>query len=189
MVQRKIDTWTLCPPDYPIILAGSTGSRGTTQMLMQAVAALPQGAVVLPGYDFDTPDAVWSAMGDAMLSEDHPQYRFQRAAVCPRPWRRAPMDAAEPASPERARLVSLALRPAPITDQWLDEGPSLTGIGRAMEDVTLIEAPSHRIEALSIAMRLREAAETGQTAALITPDRGLTRRGGRSAGPLGHHPR
>ncbi|WP_281967099.1 double-strand break repair protein AddB [Roseovarius nanhaiticus] len=176
VVQRKIDTWTLCPPDYPIILAGSTGSRGTTQMLMQAVAALPQGAVVLPGYDFDTPDAVWSAMGDAMLSEDHPQYRFRalRSVLglgdVPR-W-----TSAEPASPERARLVSLALRPAPITDQWLDEGPSLTGIGRAMEDVTLIEAPSHRIEALSIAMRLREAAETGQTAALITPDRGLTRR-------------
>ena len=176
VVQRKIDTWAAAPPAYPVILAGSTGSRGTTQMLMQAVARLPQGAVVLPGYDFDTPEAVWEAMGDAMLGEDHPQYRFQalRRALglgdVPR-WTDA-----QPPSAARARLVSLALRPAPITDQWLDEGPSLKGIGAAMQGVTLIEAPSHRIEALTIAMRLREAAETGQTAALITPDRGLTRR-------------
>ena len=176
VVLRKIAQWQAAPPQHPVILAGSTGSRGTTQLLMQAVARLPQGAVVLPGYDFDTPDHVWGAMGDAMLSEDHPQYRFQalRSALeladVPR-W-----TAARPPSEARARLVSLALRPAPITDQWLDEGPKLDGIAHAMDGVTLIEAPSHRIEALTIAMRLREAAETGQTAALITPDRGLTRR-------------
>ena len=41
--------------------------------------------------------------------------------------------------------------------------------------MTLVTAPSPRAEALAIAMRLREAAETGQTAALITPDRMLTR--------------
>lgn len=176
VIERIIQRWQDAPPEHPVLLAGSTGSRGTTQMLMQAVAQLPQGAVILPGYDFDTPAHVWDSMGDAMLSEDHPQYRFQALR------RALDVDAttrwsdAEPASPARARLVSLALRPAPITDQWLDEGPELTDIPKAMEGVTLIEAPSHRIEALTIAMRLREAAETGQTAALITPDRSLTRR-------------
>ncbi|MFX0542341.1 double-strand break repair protein AddB [Roseovarius sp. S4756] len=176
VIERMIARWEDAPPQHPVLLAGSTGSRGTTQMLMQAVARLPQGAVILPGYDFDTPEHVWASMSDAMLSEDHPQYRFQalRNALglddVPR-W-----TLAQPASPARAKLVSLALRPAPITDQWLDEGPRLDGIAKAMDSVTLIEAPSHRIEALTIAMRLREAAETGQTAALITPDRGLTRR-------------
>ena len=40
---------------HPVIVAGSTGSRGTTALLMQAVARLPQGALVLPGFDFDLP--------------------------------------------------------------------------------------------------------------------------------------
>ena len=176
VVERMIQRWQDKPPQHPVLLAGSTGSRGTTQMLMQAVAKLPQGAVILPGYDFDTPDHVWESMGDAMLSEDHPQYRFQALRKALDLGEVPPWTGAQPPSPARARLVSLALRPAPITDQWLDEGPQLKGIQEAMEGITLIEAPSHRIEALTIAMRLREAAETGQTAALITPDRSLTRR-------------
>ncbi len=176
VVERIARHWQEAPPPHPVLLAGSTGSRGTTQMLMRAVSGLPQGAVILPGHDFDMPDHVWGALDDPMLSEDHPQYRFHalRAALGLRRVER--WTQARPPSPARARLVSLALRPAPITDQWLEEGPALTGIPEAMDGVTLLEAPSHRIEALCIAMRLREAAETGQTAALITPDRSLTRR-------------
>ena len=55
--------------------------------------------------------------------------------------------------------------------------------------MTLIEAPRPRNEALAIALRLRKAAEEGQTAALITPDRMLTRQVGGRAGPLGHRAR
>ncbi|MCZ4354376.1 double-strand break repair protein AddB [Roseovarius aestuarii] len=175
VILDTIAAWQRNPPTHPIILAGSTGSRGSTHLLMQAIARLPQGAVVLPGYDFDMPQTVWDTLGDAMLSEDHPQYRFQalRQALSlsdvPRWTEKSPPSSA------RARVVSLALRPAPITDQWLEEGPNLQDIGAAMSGVTLLEAPSQRHEALCIAMRLRQAAEEGQTAALITPDRGLTR--------------
>ena len=176
VVQRTTDAWQKSPPQHPILLAGSTGSRGTTQLLMRAVARLPQGAVILPGYDFDMPARVWGALDDPMLSEDHPQYRFHALSAGLNLDRVERWTDAQPASPARARLVSLALRPAPITDQWLEEGPGLTGIAEAMEDVTLLEAPSQRIEAQGIALRLRAAAEHGQTAALITPDRGLTRR-------------
>ena len=70
--------WATRPPTDPVILAGSTGSRGTTALLMQAVARLPQGAVVLPGFDFDLPAAVWDSMDDALTAEDHPQFRFRR---------------------------------------------------------------------------------------------------------------
>ena len=45
---------------------------------MQAVARLPQGALVLPGFDFDLPGQVWSGMDDALTAEDHPQFRFRR---------------------------------------------------------------------------------------------------------------
>ena len=69
------------PPTHPVIIAGSTGSRGTTAQLMQAVARLPQGAVVLPGFDFDMPNAVWAQLSDSLTGEDHPQFRF--AALLP----------------------------------------------------------------------------------------------------------
>ena len=75
-VETLIARWQQTPPDHPVILAGSTGSRGTTLMLMKAVARLPQGAVVLPGYDLDQPEWVWSHLSGPAGSEDHPQFRF-----------------------------------------------------------------------------------------------------------------
>ncbi len=177
VVENLIERWQMTPPQHPILLAGSTGSRGTTLLLMQAAARLPQGAVILPGYDFDQPDHVWSGMDDALTSEDHPQHRFRRLmrelGLSPGDIHRWTNE--EAPSSARNRLVSLALRPAPVTDAWMSEGPILTDIRPALENVTLVEAQSPRAEALAIALRLRQAAETGQTAALITPDRMLTR--------------
>ena len=165
------------PPQDPIIVAGSTGSRGATMRLIEAVAALPKGMIVLPGFDFDMPDSVWSDLSDPMTAEDHPQFRFRvladRLGIAPADVRRWPGISAP--RPTRNAIVSLALRPAPVTDQWLAEGPDLPDIVSAMADVTLVEASSMRDEALAIAMRLRQAAEEGRTAALITPDRMLSR--------------
>src|SRR6056297_4194418 len=112
-----------------------------------------------------------------MTSEDHPQYRFVRfaqgAGIAPQDI--SPWSDDTPPHPARNALVSLALRPAPVTDQWLRDGPNLRDLAPAIADVTLIEAQSTRTEALAIAMRVRQAAEDGQTAALITPDRTLSR--------------
>ncbi len=169
--------WRANEPSDPVILAGSTGSRGATLILMEAIARLSQGAVVLPGFDFDLPEAVWQGMGHALYSEDHPQYRFKvvmdrlgvgNADV------QAWSDASAP-NPERNKAISLALRPAPVTDQWRIEGPRLSDLSKAMSEVTLIEAPSPRAEAETIALRMRLAIDEGKTAALITPDRMLTR--------------
>lgn len=184
VVERLAERWGTNPPEHPVILAGSTGSRGTTMLLMQAIAKLPQGALVLPGFDFEMPLPVWETLGaalngqgDSLSGEDHPQFRFCRlmhALAIDRdnikPWH----DVAPPC-PKRNELVSLALRPAPVTDQWLSDGPKLGEIEPATTALTLIEAPSVREEALAIALRLREAAEEGVTAALISPDRLLTR--------------
>lgn len=178
VVLNLIDQWQENPPQHPVILAGSTGSRGTTLLLMQAIARLPQGAVVLPGFDFDQPNHVWEQLSkDKLPSEDHPQYRFHKLLsdldLAPRdviPWTDE-----LPVSPERNRLLSLALRPAPVTDAWMSEGPKLTGLDKATQALTLVEAPNPRTEALAVALRLRQAAENGQAAALITPDRMLTR--------------
>ncbi len=177
VVERLIKNWSLNQPKHPIILAGSTGSRGATHRLMTAISQLDQGAVVLPGFDFDMPASVWASMDDALSSEDHPQFRFHRLMndLNATPNDIQPWTAAAAPSPARNALVSLALRPAPVTDQWMDEGGLLQNLDTATQDITLIEAPSARSEAGAIALRLRKAVQDGQTAALVTPDRSLTR--------------
>ena len=78
---------------------------------MQAVAALPNGLIVLPGFDFDLPAHGWNSLysGD-MPIEDHPQFRFRRLlddlGLTPDAVQR--WTKAEPASPARNAIVSLA---------------------------------------------------------------------------------
>lgn len=177
VIEELTALWANTPPTDPIIVAGSTGSRGATALFMKAVAALPLGAVILPGYDFSMPAECWDDLSDALTAEDHPQFRFRRLlADAGLPMTAVRRWSAEiPVCEDRNRLVSLALRPAPVTDQWLSEGPDLAGIETACADLTLVEAPTPRSEALAIALRLLKAAGDGQTAALVTPDRLLTR--------------
>ena len=159
-------------PAGPVIVAGSTGSHGATRLFMQAVATLPEGAVILPGYDALTPAPLWDALdrGEA----DHPQARFAPlVAACgaPRPW-----TAAAPADPARNALVSLALRPAPVTDQWVAEGAALGDLVAATRQMTLIEADHPAAEAAAIAALIRAAVQDGRAVTLIAADRTLTRR-------------
>ena len=178
VAQRLAEEWSATPPSHPVLVAGSTGSRGATALFMRAVAQLPQGAVILPCVDFDLPPHVWARLGDVLTTQDHPQYRFARLCadleLSPdeiQHWE----PSLKPPAPDRNRLVSLALRPAPVTDQWLSEGAELTGIDLATESMTLIEAPSLRAEATAVSLLLRNAAESGKTAALVTPDPTLAR--------------
>ncbi len=178
VVQAITQSWAETPPDHPIIIAGSTGSRGLTQLLMQCVARLPLGSVVLPGFDFDFADGPWPDLGEDDLTEDHPQYRFHAylRALDMAPNKVPVWPTAQRETSPRDRLVSLALRPAPVTDQWFNDGPSLAPtVPEATAGITLLEAASAREEAVSIALRLRKAVECKQRAALITPDRTLAR--------------
>ncbi|MEC7761084.1 MAG: double-strand break repair protein AddB [Pseudomonadota bacterium] len=177
VIERITARWQDAPPADPVIVAGSTGSRGATGLLIEAVARLPQGAVILPGFDDTMPAPVWAGMDSALAAEDHPQFRFHRllTALGVSPDQVEPWHAARAPSHRRNALISLALRPAPVTDQWQEEGPQFTDVVEATQGLTLVQAPTPREEAAAIAMILRDAAERGRDAALITPDRVLTR--------------
>lgn len=177
IVEMLVELWRTSAPQNPVILAGSTGSRGGTRLLMKAVARLPQGAVLLPGFDTELPHEVWDQLIERQDIEDHPQFRFARllqeldlAPTSLPLWVNVP-----PPSLGRNRLLSLALRPAPSTDQWRDEGPKLPDLLDCTKALTLIEAPTPRQEAEAIALRMRHAIDQGQTVALVTPDRRLSR--------------
>ena len=177
VVERLVASWESSPPSHPVIVAGSTGSKGATLLLMEAVANLPQGAVVVPCFDFELPKEAWGSMADSATGEDHAQFRLKRLME------RLGVDAegvdswfgGDSRGVPRNRLISLALRPAPVTDQWMTEGPRLRDIPDATEGLALVEAADDRQEAVAIALCLREAVENGETASLVTPDKKLAR--------------
>jgi len=176
-IEALIARWAARPSGAPVIVAGSTGSRGGTALLMAGVARLDRGAVILPGFDFGMPADAWAALDDRVGAEDHPQTRARRLLdrIGMAPAEVARWSAAPPPDPARNRLISVALRPAPVTDRWLEEAPKLGDVGAATRRMTLIEAPSPRAEAGAIALVLREAVSRGLRAALVTPDRTLAR--------------
>ena len=178
--------------DGPVIVAGSTGSVPAAANLIASIAALPNGAVILPGLDRSMPDDQWAMLGLGDLagrpdpaSRSHPQYGFHRLL------RKVELDRADIVelgeSPDdlqcRNLLLSQALAPADATDswnQWRKEASPET-VEKAFANVALIEAANEREEAAAIAIALRLALDKpgldGQSqVALITPDRALARR-------------
>jgi ATP-dependent helicase/nuclease subunit B len=167
--------WQKTPPTGPVIAAGSTGSIPATAALLKVIAYMPQGQVILPGFDEEMDAASWDA-----LDASHPQAgmrqllgRIEASREDIQPWPHVANW--PPQSPARQILLREAMRPAQTTDQWrhLDK-PTLQ---EALGGLFRIEADSTRGEADAIALIMREALETpGKTAALITPDRELARR-------------
>ena len=163
--------WRASPPGFPVIAAGTTGSIPATRDLLEVVAGLPQGMVVLPGLDGLSDDATWQQIE---TDESHPQFslaRLLRHLGVPR-GQVADWTATFPTS--RDRLVAEALRPAATTEAWRQaapfDAPGLAGIRR-------IDCATAQEEAGVIALLLRQALETPErTAALVTPDRALARR-------------
>ncbi|WP_407157267.1 double-strand break repair protein AddB [Bradyrhizobium sp. STM 3557] len=175
-------------PDGPVIAAGSTGSMPATAKFLHAVARLPNGAVVLPGLDIDLDEAAWQAIGGAKdkqgrviahPSSNHPQYAMhmllKRFGIA----RRDVMRLAPPARGGREVLISEAMRPSEATGMWherLRQFDVAANISASMDNLAVIAAPNPEMEALAIAIAMREARHLGKSAALVTPDRALARR-------------
>jgi ATP-dependent helicase/nuclease subunit B len=174
LLAAQAQAWRRDPPLSPIIAAGSTGSIPATAELLQVIAGLPRGCVVLPGLDTDADDDV-----RARYEPTHPQFGMarlmERMGIGPQdvaPWPAPNFDASNRS--ERSRLAFAAMHPASATHRWHDAEPfhaeSLSGVSR-------IDCPGPREEAGVVALVMREVLETdGADAALVTPDRGLARR-------------
>jgi ATP-dependent helicase/nuclease subunit B len=180
LIKQEIDRLNAGGFGGPVIVAGSTGARRATATLIAAVACAPQGAVVLPDLDFGLDEKSWDMIGaDAIAT--HPQAGLSRLLEQIGATRDdvREIGAMSKALESRARFLSEALRPADSTDLWRrrDEALAEQGIKQALADVAAIEAADEAEEALALAIVLRESLESpGKTAALISPDLGLTRR-------------
>jgi ATP-dependent helicase/nuclease subunit B len=174
--------------DGPVIAAGSTGSMPATAKFLHAVAMLPQGAVVLPGLDTDLDDEAWQLIGGVRDAQgkfttapasNHPQFAMH-ALLHRFGIKRGDVEIlGEPAPHGRDVLVSEAMRPSNATAQWhrrLSQPDIVEKISGGLNNLAVIEAANPEMEALSIAVAMREAWHLDKSAALVTPDRALARR-------------
>ena len=161
--------------DGPVIAAGSTGSMPATAKFLHAVSALPNGAVILPGLDTDLDEEAWQTIGgtkDAQgkftspPSSNHPQYAMhallQRFGL-----KRGDVEVlGQAAADGREVLASEAMRPSNATAQWhrrLAEPDIVEKISGAMKDLAVIAADNPEMEALAIAVAMREARHLGKS--------------------------
>ncbi|HEY5128703.1 MAG TPA: double-strand break repair protein AddB [Bradyrhizobium sp.] len=176
------------PSGGPVIAAGSTGSMPSTAKFLQAVARLPHGAVVLPGLDTDLDDDAWQSIGGVRDAKgafttppasNHPQYAMH-ALLSRFGIKRGDVEIlGKPAQGGREVLASEAMRPSNATSEWYDRLKRLdiaAQIAAGMDRLAVVEAPNPEIEALAIAVAMREARYLDKSVALVTPDRALARR-------------
>jgi ATP-dependent helicase/nuclease subunit B len=174
--------------DGPVIAAGSTGSMPATARFLHAIARLPQGAVVLPGLDTDLDDDAWQMIGGVRDAQgkftthpasNHPQFAMH-ALLHRLGIKRSDVEiVGTPAAHGRDVLVSETMRPSNATAQWhqrLARPETVEKISRGMTHLSVIEADNSEMEALAIAVAMREARHLNKSAALVTPDRALARR-------------
>jgi ATP-dependent helicase/nuclease subunit B len=169
LMRRQAEAWAAHPPVDPVIAAGSTGSHPATARLLAAIAAMPSGAVVLPGLDRDLDAESWEA-----LAPSHPQSGLKQLLAVIGCDRDAVADwVTMPPPPPRAALLREVFRPAATAGAWTDLRLPAAATGGMFR----LDCANPREEAPAIALILREPLETpGRTAALVTPDRDLAQR-------------
>jgi len=178
LLEAQARLWSDAPPRTPVVAAGSTGSIPATADLLVVVAQLPQGRIVLPGFD----RTVDGASHEAALGEaTHPQQGMlrllQRLEIAPPDvgdWDAGPDGPVMSSPPSRTRVAIDALRPTETTDAWRQ----LEGLPEgALDGVERVDCANESEEAGVIALMLRRALdEPGRVAALVTPDRKIARR-------------
>ncbi len=110
--------WQERPPDGPVVAAGSTGSIPATAALLEVIARLPQGSVLLPGLDREMDEAGWQA-----IEESHPQFGMKQLLARLRLRRHDVPDWPVPAPtgpplPDRRALIRETMRPAATAEAW-----------------------------------------------------------------------
>ena len=159
----------------PVIAAGSTGSMPTTAKFLQAVAKLPQGAVILPGLDTDL-DEEFVARHRRRTRRDgkvHGTSRLEPSAICnacaARPVRhQAPRRRDSGAAVHATAATCCSRRRCGRQTRRRNgmsgcSGPrSRDRIADGMKHLAVIAAPNPEMEALAIAVALREARHLGE---------------------------
>jgi ATP-dependent helicase/nuclease subunit B len=205
LLEQQTAAWRRSPPRHPVIAAGLIGGIPAMTELLSLIAALDQGAVILPGLDRDRDIPEWSAIEE---DEAHPQHLMAEllraldlTATEVRDW---PSSRAAPtpvrgfeglsdlplfaslsrSAGERADGGGAVARRVRLITEALRPAITTDAWRRlpaqpadTLDGLSRYDCVSAQEEAVTIALLLRRKLETqGATAALVTPDRALARR-------------
>jgi ATP-dependent helicase/nuclease subunit B len=175
LLRAQSELWRANPTDLPVYAVGSTGSIPATAELLKTVSHLPNGCIILPGLDRHLDEESWQAVLQEPSHAQHglarllDRFRLSRDDVPD-----LTNDTAMSCPPGRTSFLSEALRPAVTTDKWQKAAPPSSNV---LSGVRRFDCLDPQAEAQTIALLMREALEVEtKTAALITPDRDLSRR-------------
>lgn len=154
--------WKKNPPDYPVVVIGSTGSQTATAQLLHCVADMPHGLVIIPALDTAMPADEW-----AQVTAGHPLFHLK--SLLDR-WPIMPAAVKNLVSGRRSLWLD-ALAPTAQLPYWRN------GATPDISNLRLIACAHAEEEVRVISLLLREALENPQArVALITPDEGLMTR-------------
>jgi ATP-dependent helicase/nuclease subunit B len=170
-------------PQFPVILAGTTGSRQATVTLMRAILKMKAGKVVLPGIDpwlireEGNGNQSNDLFGEDDLLPSHPQYTLSRLIKTigrPSLW---------PLSKQVSKQENNFCAKTVFLSRMLFSASGKNGQidnevkQKATRNLEILEADTVLDEAQQIALIMRQELETpNQIICLITPDTDLTLR-------------
>lgn len=187
LFEHLITHWQQNPPAHPVMMAGVTGSLPIVAKLMEVVANLPQGHVILPGLDPDLPDD-----HRKNLTPQDPQYELNHLLEnlninpttipvwdgCTAQIMRLSEDVITPQTARRF-FTQHMMCPGACTPSWANLKNELTEKSRkAIQDdlsnIKIIQVNTALDEAHAIAAQVRIALTDPAThIAIVTPDRSL----------------
>jgi ATP-dependent helicase/nuclease subunit B len=176
LIQSVIDMWRVAPPTVPVIAAGITGSLPSVAALLAAVSSLPQGQVLLSGFDPDP----WRIMADA-IDPLHPQYELSRTlnkvGVDPNDLAVWSDSMEEGGQIDSSRVFFNAVMvPGSKSMDWVNlNAIHPPGYFKdVLKHLDIVEVDTHADESRVIALRLRQILNDSKARVLIvTPDRSL----------------
>ena len=171
VLQAQIKLWQKIKPQKQIVVAGTTAAFPLMKELVKTVSELDNGLVFLSGLDKYLSDNDW-----CQIDEVHSQFELKMLLDYLQVERSEIPDFVPSILPEREQFISEVMRPAVTSDKWRNLSNAILSLN-SIEGLQLVDCTDVRIEALSIALLMREVlTQPEKTAALVTTDRNLARR-------------
>jgi len=172
LIYAKAKQWEENPSQYPVIVAGITGSLPATARLLTVVANMPKGLVILPALDTEMDDETWDA-----VSETSPQFEMKKL-LSKMGVDRKDVSVFVPVTSKESQknlFIREVMRPFNTTDKWRELKGKISK--EALASVARIDAENEGDEALAVALILRQVLEEkGKRAMLVTTSRDLAKR-------------
>lgn len=170
LLEKKMAAMRRLKPNYPVIAAGITSHTQQSREFLQLIADLPQGNVVLAGFDPDYPMHYWKH-----IDPTHAYFGIKTfldsCGLEPKNIPLWPLLRTKP-NATRKNLVYHALQPIENYDLSTVRVPQ-----EEVRSLSFCQSDTLQHEAKAIALILRETIETpNKTAMIVTPDRNLGRR-------------